>query len=130
MTADLSRRPGFDDDDLVDRLDDLSDEARDTLPFGTAKMTAAGVVIAYARRESELSGFAAAAALGRNWFVDVAPCMDTPALRAELLPERGRGPVDIAFEHTGDFRDPKAILRVRIMQTADLAHYWIAIERQ
>lgn len=129
MTTADDHRPGIDDDDLAARLDAMPDEARDGLPFGTAKLRVDGTVVHFGRREAALSGFDGTRALGRNWFRDVAPCMDTPTLRGQMDPRRRDGPLDVAFDHTGDFRDPSARLYVRMVQTDDLSHLWVAIAR-
>lgn len=129
MMGDRTDLPDIDDDDLATRLETMPDDVRDGLPFGTVKLAADGTVVVFGRQEAAQSGLAVAKAVGRNWFRDVAPCMDTPTIRTQLGGPPDKGPVDIAFDHTGDFRDPRARLHVRMMQTDDLAHVWIAIAR-
>lgn len=52
----------------------LSQEQLDALPFGVIQLDSHGVVLAYNRAESELSGRSAVEVVGCNFFTDIAPC--------------------------------------------------------
>lgn len=66
----------FQQTDLPGRLDHLSDAELDELDFGVIAFDHAGVVLAYNRRESILSGFDPARVIGRRLFETVAPCIN------------------------------------------------------
>lgn len=59
---------------IAERLDGLDDQELDELDFGVVRMTHDGVVIAYNRAESRVSGMQPENVKGRNFFVQVAPC--------------------------------------------------------
>lgn len=58
----------------VESLLQLSPEEADALPYGLIVLDPTGVVIGYNAAESRLSGLAAGAVIGRNFFLDIAPC--------------------------------------------------------
>ncbi len=130
MTADMTD-PMIDLDapDLADRLERLSRAELDALPAGVVKIAKTGRVLVFSAKEAELSGFRADRAAGRDWFAEIAPCMDTPAFRGRLEEAAILGRVDIYLEHTGDFRDPDRVLGVRIMESPDRTAYWMVIQR-
>ena len=55
-------------------LASLSTEDLDKLPIGAIRLDPRGKILAFNRTESTLSGFAASAVLGKNFFTEVAPC--------------------------------------------------------
>lgn len=64
----------FEDKDLLAALEASDQSAIDAADFGIVAMTADGVVDAYNRFESQLSGLSAARVVGQNFFTGVAPC--------------------------------------------------------
>ena len=55
-------------------LSSMSNEELDKLPIGAIRLDPRGKILAFNRTESTLSGFAASAVLGKNFFTEVAPC--------------------------------------------------------
>lgn len=119
----------FDADDLSVLLERAGRSELDSLPFGVVRIGRQGRVLFFNATEAMLSGFRADRALGRDWFAEVAPCMDTPAFRGRLDEAAVLGPVDIYLEHVGDFRDPNRVLAVRVVEAPDRSGYWMAIRR-
>jgi photoactive yellow protein len=64
----------FDSKGIIEFLDAMSDEDLDALGFGVVRMTHHGEVTAYNRAEAELAGMQSEFVLGKNFFVQVAPC--------------------------------------------------------
>jgi photoactive yellow protein len=58
----------------VELLLQLTHEEADALPYGLIVMDRNGVVVRYNQAESRLSGLAPSQVLGRNFFLDIAPC--------------------------------------------------------
>ncbi len=59
---------------IADALDSMKTEELDELDFGVVRMNKDGSVAAYNRFESRLSGIDPRNALGKDFFVQVAPC--------------------------------------------------------
>jgi photoactive yellow protein len=66
----------FNDPDLLNAIDDRSDEFLDELPFGVIGFDAEGLVKRYNRFESDSSGLPPASVLNTSLFLVVAPCMN------------------------------------------------------
>jgi len=58
----------------VEHLLQLSQEEADALPYGLILLDPSGVVIGYNQAESHLRGLAREQVIGRNFFLEVAPC--------------------------------------------------------
>ena len=68
----------------VDDLFELSRGQADALPYGRLELDLGGRVTAYNRMEAELSGRDPEEVLGRNFFVEVAPCTSVRAFRGRF----------------------------------------------
>lgn len=62
--------PGFD----LGYINTVTEEQLDSLPFGLIVLDEEGTVLLYNETESKLTGFRRERILGRNFFVDIAPC--------------------------------------------------------
>jgi photoactive yellow protein len=58
----------------VESLLQLTQEETDALPYGVIVLDRSGVVVGYNAAESRLSGLSPTQVLGRNFFVEIAPC--------------------------------------------------------
>lgn len=58
----------------IEDLSQVPEDSLDALPFGAIRISGNGIITAYSRAESALSGLAPASVLGKNFFRDVAPC--------------------------------------------------------
>ena len=114
--------------DLAPRLASLSPAELDALPFGVVKLDAEGNVTYFSAAEAEQSGFLRQRALGRDFFVDVAPCIGTPSFRQRVANARAAGRLDVRFEHVGDFADPERAMVVRVVSAAG-GGLWVALKR-
>ena len=85
----------FSDPHLPELLERADDEELERAPFGLVRMDPAGRVELYNRREAELSGLDVADCLGKNFFVDVAPCTNN-FMVAERFREDG---LDLTLEY-------------------------------
>jgi photoactive yellow protein len=113
---------------LLTRVESLSHEALDVLPFGVIQLDSAGRVVFFSRTEARQSGFGERNALGRSFFREIAPCMNNPAFMQRLEQARAAGTLDITFEQVGDFDDAQRELRVRVI-SASAGGVWLFIQR-
>src|SRR5262245_16578230 len=113
---------------LASRLEQLSQQELDRLPFGVILLDRDGTVLFYSATEGRLSGYAPRSPLGQNFF-DVSRCMGSDAFRGRITRamENG-GKVDLEIGWYGDFGDPDRELRIRV-QSARNGGVWIFVER-
>jgi photoactive yellow protein len=125
-------QPDFDTPRLAEAVEQLSPEQVDALPFGAIRLDAAGVVTFYSATERRLSGLRREA-LGRPFFVEIAPCMDNGEFRGRIEQARAAGRLDIAFGHVSDLpsgeRDVALDVRVQSSPSGD-GGCWIFLRRE
>ena len=111
--------PSFDAPTLAEALDHMSIEEIDELPFGVIGLDPQDQVRIYNRTEARLSGYKSRPALGRTFFVDVAPCMNNGYFKGRIDQARQRGMLDVRFSFIGDFNDRQRELTVRALAAKD-----------
>ena len=110
----------FDTPRLAEPVERLRPEQVDALPFGAVRLDASGMVTFYNEAERRQSGYRKDA-IGRGFFTDMAPCLDTPVFRGRIERALANGRLDIAFDHIMDLpngaRDVE--VHVRVQSIAD-----------
>src|ERR1700755_1442258 len=96
----------FEDNDLAERLEFMTDDERHNLRFGCVRLDDEEKVRFFSHTEARLSGFGERRTLGRNVFTSIAPCMNNAELRERIEHSRASGKLDVEIGHTGDFEDP------------------------
>lgn len=119
---------GLDDERLLERVEELSFQAIDALPFGVVRLDPAGKVTYFSRTEAEQSGFGDRRAIGRDFFTEMAPCLGSPEFLQRIAAARRAGTLDITFEQVGDFDDANRELRVRV-KSATGGGLWVFLQR-
>ncbi len=119
----------FSDPDLAKAVEALSDEQKHELPFGAIKLDENGVVTFFNATEATKSGYKKRPAVGLDFFLKVAPCMDTPEFKGRIDEARRHGAVDIEMGWVGDFDDPNREMVVRIYSASD-GGFWIFLNRE
>lgn len=124
--ATLDPRPSFDQPGLHALLEAAEAGALDALPFGVVRMDQANRVAAYSAAESRTSGLRPETVLGRDFFLDVAPCMNNflVALRFETEVE-----LDETVDFVLTFRMRPTPARLRLLASRLHAHRYVLIER-
>jgi photoactive yellow protein len=116
----------FDAPDLAARIERLSRDELDRLPFGVILLDRTGIVLFYSETEARQSGFGRRP-IGQNLF-ETSRCLGSDDFHGRIQRAMESGPVDLEFGWTGDFNDPKRDLRFRIQSAADKG-VWIFVER-
>lgn len=111
-------------EDIAKRVEVMSADERNALPFGAILVDAENVVQFYSDREAQLSGMGQRGQLGRNFFADIAPCLADEDYLGRIERARADGDIDIEMGHIGDFSDDSSELRVRIV-SAPNGGLWI-----
>jgi photoactive yellow protein len=120
--------PNYEVKNLAEVVEGLTSQQIDNLPFGAIRLGADGEVQYYSEAERRLSGSGDHPRVGLNFFLDIAPCMDSPHYRGRVEQAITRGVIDLEFTHIGDFEDRERELVVRI-QSAASGGYWIFMQR-
>ncbi len=87
--------------DLAAAVERLSPEEINTLPFGAIRLDPEYNVVFYSDVERQASGYRKEV-LGRPFFLEIAPCLDTVQCRGRIDAALARGTLDISFDHVAD----------------------------
>ena len=100
----------LDDINLAEVLPRISDI--NMLPFGMVKMDLTGKILEYNMAEAELTGTDPAWALGKNFFLEVATCTNTPAFYGKFADGVKKGFLNAVFNYS--FTHCEVPVRVRV----------------
>ena len=104
----MSAAEVFDAPDIA-RLREMSERELDGMPFGVIKLDRDGKILAFNTAESELSGFAPADVIGRNFFQDVAPCTRTRKFFGAFQNGVAKGQLKASFEYRFDLQSRPSV---------------------
>ena len=103
----------------------------DSLPLGIVVLDPAGRTVIFNRAEEVLAGRKREDVLGREFFVDIAPCMNVRQLAGEFA-KIGRQTVDVEVEFSFPFlflEDPRDVrVKLRSFDVGGVAHGFLMIE--
>jgi photoactive yellow protein len=107
-------------------LDSSSELELDAMPFGVVRLDRAGVVLASNSIERQASGLRPAHMIGRHFFTQVAPCMNTAlvARRYATEPE-----LDATFDYLLALRMKSTAVRLRLLQSAASPNAYVLVAR-
>jgi photoactive yellow protein len=91
--------------DLLQHADVLSEDELDRLPVGMIQLDRQGTVLRFNETESQLAHVAKAAALGRNFFDEVAPCTRVQEFHGQFVEGVERRHLHTQFPYEFRFRD-------------------------
>lgn len=120
--------PDFDTPKLGEVIEKLSQEDINRLPFGVIRLDAQNVIRSYSKTEQRLSGMGDRPVVGRDFFIDVAPCTDNGYFKGRIEKARREGKLDIKFTFIGDFADRDREFTVRVQAAKD-GGLWIFHKR-
>lgn len=115
--------------DVLARLDSLSRSDIDALPFGAVKVDDAGVIREYNRYESQLAGVAPSAAIGRNFFTQVAPCTNNAVFYGNFKKGVAARAYNLAFVYTFSYNMTPTPVRIHLHRTSGGTN-WILVEKK
>jgi photoactive yellow protein len=113
--------------DLKTIVDRIPEKIRDDLPFGLIKLDLNGTIMEYNMAEAELTGFRAEEVIGRNFFLDVATCTQTPEFYGKFREGVDKGLVNVQFDYMFDTNMTPTTVRVRMAQLGNFV--WMTVRR-
>jgi len=99
----------------------------DTQPFGVVQVDDSGVVKLYNKWESEMAGVAVAAAEGRNFFTQVAPCTNNRLMFGKFKDGVQKGELDSEFNYTFTYKMKPTNVVIRLFRHAASSTNWILV---
>lgn len=114
----------FDSPTLLADLERATASELDDVGFGVVRMDRDGVVLNFSRRESQLSGLSPQSVVGRNFFVEVAPCTNN-FMVAERYAESGE--LDESLDYVFTYRMKPRAVRLRLLKRADGGNQYLVV---
>ena len=111
-------------------LSRMTKEELDALPYGAIRLSPYGTVLSYNAAEGRLTGRAPDRVLGRNFFLDVAPCTDVQEFHGRFRElARGRGSLIYKFAFEFPF-DPPARVSITLLRDRGDESVWVLVEAE
>jgi photoactive yellow protein len=119
----------FEQDDIENTLAQLDASQIDELAFGAIQLDAEGRVLAYSRRESEITNRDPRDVIGRNFFQEVAPCTRRPEFYGRFLEGVKSGTLSVMFDYVFDYKMNPTRVRVHMKKALVGDTYWVLVKR-
>jgi photoactive yellow protein len=112
---------------VLESIDRMSDDELDGLPFGAIQLDAAGTIISYNTKESEISGRESAAVIGKNFFTEVAPCTNVQAFAGRFREGVSARNLNAVFPYRFDFRMTPRDVSVTLFYSERTGAAWVFV---
>jgi photoactive yellow protein len=116
--------------EVLSRVEQLTREELDQLPFGMIQLDATGRILKFNRTEGQLARLRPDRQIGLNFFSDVAPCTRVKEFHGRFLEGVGRKQLYETFGFTFDFAHGKREVAVSLMYSAATESVWVLISQQ
>lgn len=115
--------------DVLAKLDTMSKAELDKLPFGTVKVDDAGVIKEYNKYESQLANVTQAAAMGKNFFTQLAPCTNNAVFYGNFKKGVAAKAYNLMFVYTFSYNMTPTPVRIHLHRTPAGSN-WILVEKK
>jgi photoactive yellow protein len=112
---------------IIQRLDDLTEEEMDELPYGMIQLDSAGRVLRYNSTEARISTLDQKRQVGRHFFVDVAPCTRVKEFYGAFLDGVAARALDVTFLYHFAFAAGPGDFMIRLFYSARTDTAWVLV---
>ncbi|GAB2515565.1 photoactive yellow protein [Spirosoma aerophilum] len=122
----MNKSVTFSDPALLDWLEEQTNEQLDEAPFGVVRMTREGVVIAYCKSESHITGIKRDYAVGKYYFTQIAPCANNMMVAAKYaLPN-----LDEELDYMLTYVCEPVKVRLRLLKSPTSRYQYFLVNRK
>ena len=115
---------------VLEKADVLAESELDTLPVGMIQLDRTGRVLKFNQTESDLARVAAADAIGKSFFDEVAPCTKVQAFYGKFLEGVEKRQLHTVFDYVFRFRDGRQKnVVISMFYSATTETVWVCVER-
>lgn len=119
----------FSDDQAAATLAGMNPEEFNSLAFGAIELDEKGTILRYNEAEGAITGRDPKEVIGKNFFMEVAPCTDSPEFRGRFRDGVNSGDLNITFEYLFTFQMRPTKVSVRMKQSLTGDSYWVFVKR-
>lgn len=113
--------------DLLERIDDLTPDELDTVPYGMIQLDARGMILKYNAEESQLAQLPQREQIGRNFFQEVAPCTRVQEFYGRFREGVERQEIDATFRFHFEFKHRPRDVTVRLFYSKRTNTVWVIV---
>lgn len=118
----------FGSDDVANVFASLTPAELDEVSFGVIQVDGTGRIILYNRVEGEIASYPPKAAIGRNFFTDVARCTHESGFHGRFVEGVRKGDLNVVFEWAIPATKERMI-QVHLKSATEPDRYWIFVKR-
>lgn len=115
--------------DIENVMAKMSVKDIDGLAFGAVQLDAQGRILQYNAAEGAITGRDPKAAIGKNFFTEVAPCTNTPAFKGAFDAGVKAGNLNTMIEYTFDYNMKPTKVKVHMKKALVGDSYWVFVKR-
>lgn len=110
------------------RIDSMTPEELDSLPFGIIKLDGEGVILEYNTYESELARLPKQDVIGKNFFTEIAPCTDVQEFHGRFREGVAARSLNVKFRYVFTFKhNPRDVL-VTLFYSEATDSVWVLVQ--
>jgi len=115
---------------VLEQADVLTPAELDNLPVGMIQLDRDGTVLKFNQTESELARVAAADAVGKSFFDEVAPCTKVQKFYGQFLEGVEKRQLQTVFDYVFRFRDGRQKnVVISMFYSTTTETVWVCVER-
>jgi len=111
----------------IERIDKMSVQELDALPFGAIRLDRDGNILTYNMTESKLTGRDPKRVVGRNFFRDVAPCTNVQAFAGRFREGVAKKEMHAIFPYRFDFEMAPRDVTVTLFYSKQTDTAWVFV---
>lgn len=116
----------FSDPNLLEWLEQQSNEQLDETPFGIVRMNREGVVVAFSKTESHITGVTPSYAIGKYYFTQIAPCANNMMVAAKYA----QPTLDEELDYILTYVCEPMKVRLRLLKSPDSQYQYFLVNRK
>jgi photoactive yellow protein len=117
----------FESDRILQRVDDLSPDDLDVLPYGMIQLDSTGRILKYNAVESRLASIAQQDAIGKQFFTEVAPCTKVQQFYGAFKEGVIHESLDTTFQFHFAFKQHPRDVTVRLFYSRRTRTVWVVV---
>lgn len=122
----MNRTLSFSDQDLLELLEQQTNEQVEEAPFGLVRMSREGVVVAYGKSESHITGITKEYALGKYYFTQIAPCANNRMIAAKYA----QSSLDEELDYILTYICEPVKVRLRLLKSPASRYQYFLVDRK
>ena len=126
----MAKTMAFVDDSVLQQIPYMRENELDGLDFGTIQVDDTGVVKAYNRYESQITGTPVDKALGSNFFTEIAPCTNNSLFLGVFQKGISQGEMNTIFPYTFTYRMKPTNVLIHLYKCPRTRSNWILVKKR